>query len=100
MYRFKGFDSAVCGGSVSALETIINAWMDEEHPRIRHMSQSVRGQHIVLSFVYEDVGTLEQRISTQQATTITGAFPRIFDDDLTEDRPTSPSIPATPPPMH
>ena len=85
---------------MSALEAIINTWMDEEHPRIRHMSQSVRGQHIVLSFVYEDVGTLEQRISTQQATTITGAFPRIFDEDMVEDRPTGPSIPATPPPMH
>lgn len=101
MYRFKGFDSALCGGSMAALEVIINAWMEGERPRIRHMSQSIRGQHIILSFVYEDTHELEQRISVQhQATTITGAFPRLFDDDMVEDRPTSPSIPATPPPMH
>ncbi|GCF07096.1 hypothetical protein KDI_06600 [Dictyobacter arantiisoli] len=86
---------------MAALEAIINAWMEEERPRIRHMSQSVRGQNIVISFVYEDTHELEQRITAQhQATTITGAFPRIFDEDLVEERPTLPSIPATPPPMH
>ncbi|GCE06168.1 hypothetical protein [Dictyobacter aurantiacus] len=101
MYRYKGFDSALCGGSVAALEAVVNAWMEGERPRIRQMSQSVRGQHIILSFVYEDSRELEQRVNLQsQATAITGAFPRLFNDEPVDDRPTSPSIPATPPPMH
>lgn len=101
VYRFKGFDSSLCGDNMSALEAIVNAWMEEEHPRIRHMCQSIRGQHILLSFVYEDARELEQRVALHtQTTTVTGAIPRIFDDDIVEDRPTSPSIPATPPPMH
>lgn len=101
VYRYKGFDSALCGGSIAALEAIVNAWMEGERPRIRQMSQSVRGQHIVLSFVYEDTHELEQRVALQNpATAITGAYPRFFEDDMVEDRPTNPSIPATPPPMH
>ncbi|MBE3557945.1 MAG: hypothetical protein IMW89_01800 [Ktedonobacteraceae bacterium] len=100
MYRFKGFDSAQCGDSMSALEAIVNAWMEEVRPRIRSMCQSMRGDHILLSFVYEDTRELEQRVSTHAHTGITGGFPRIFDEECPEDRPTNPRVPATPPPIH
>lgn len=101
VYRFKGFDSSLCGDNMAALEAMVNAWMEGERPRIRQMCQSIRGQHILLSFVYEDTRELESRISTQTSmTAITGAFPRMFDDEKIDDRPTSPSIPATPPPLH
>ena len=100
VYRFKGFDSAQCGDSLSALEIIVNAWMEEEHPRIRQMCQTMRGEHILLSFVYEDLRQIEQRVSAQTQTGVTGGFPRFFDDEIVEERPTSPRIPATPPPMH
>jgi hypothetical protein len=97
LYRFKGFDSAQCSDSISALETMVNAWMEEDHPRIRHMCQSIRGEHILLSFVYEETRELEQRVATQ---TQAVALPRFFDDEYVEERPTSSRIPATPPPMH
>ena len=100
MYRFKAFDSAECGDVMSTLEAIVNAWMDEEHPRIRHMCQSVREEHIVLSFVYEDSYELEQRVSSQAQKGNTGTFSRIFDGGAVDDRPTGPRIPATPPPIH
>ena len=100
MYRFKGFDSALCGDNMNSLEQLVNVWMEEEHPRIRQMCQSMRGEHILVSFVYEDARELEQRVSTQVHSGITGGFPRFFDDEANEDRPTSPRIPATPPPMH
>jgi hypothetical protein len=100
VYRFKGFDSAECGDSMSVLETVINAWMEAEHPRIRHVCQSMRGEHILLSFVYEDTRELEQRVATSAHTGVTGGYPRFFDDELVDERPTSPRIPATPPPMH
>ncbi len=103
VYRFKTFDSTVCGDDMALLETIVNAWMDEDRPRIRHMCQTVRGErgeHVLLSFVYEDSHTLEQRVSVQTQTGITGGFPRIFDDEIVDERPTTPRIPATPPPMH
>ncbi len=80
---------------------MVNAWMEVERPRIRQMCQSVRGDRILLSFVYEDSRELEQRVSAQTHTGITGGFPRFFDEDINEEqRPTSPRIPATPPPMH
>lgn len=98
MYRFKGFDSALCGDSMSALEAMVNAWMESDHPRIRHVCQSMRGEHILLSFVYEEMRELEERVfAPAQATS---ALPRFFDDDFPEERPTNPHIPATPPPMH
>ncbi len=100
VYKFKGFDSAVCGDDMATLEAVVNAWMEEEHPRIRHMCQNIRDQHILLSFVYEDAHELEQRVAIQTQTGVTGAFPRIFDDEMSEEMPTSPRIPATPPPMH
>lgn len=97
MYRFKAFDSAICGDSISALEAIVNAWMEEERPRIRHVCQTMRGEHVLLSFVYEDTKELEQRVTAQTQYRLT--TPRFFEDEL-EDRPTSPRIPATPPLMH
>jgi hypothetical protein len=97
VYRFKGFDSTECGDSMSALEAVVNAWMELEHPRIRNVSQSIRGEHILLSFVYEESRELEQRVSAQAQ--ITSALPRFFDDEYNEERPTNPRIPATPPPM-
>ena len=100
MYKFKGFDSAQCGDSMAALEAVVNAWMEAEQPRIRHMCQTVRGEHVLLSFVYEDLRHMEQRVATQVHTGVTGGFPRFFEEDLVDDRPTSPRIPATPPPMH
>lgn len=96
MYRFKSFDSARCGDSMNSLEQLVNTWMEEEHPRIRHMCQSVRGEHILLSFVYEETHELEQRVAAQTQATL----PRYFEDDFVDDRPTSGRIPATPPPMH
>jgi hypothetical protein len=100
VYRFKAFDSAECGDAMSALEAMVNVWMQEEHPRIRHMCQSMRGEHILLSFVYENSYELEQRVSSQAQKGNTGAFSRIFDNDTVDDPPTSPRIPATPPPIH
>jgi hypothetical protein len=100
VYKFKGFDSAECGDSMSALEAMVNAWMDDARPRIRQVCQTMRGEHILLSFVYEDLRELEQRVTAQTQTGITGGFPRFFDEELNEDRPTSPRVPATPPPMH
>ncbi len=97
MYRFKGFDSAECGDSMSALESAVNAWMESERPRIRHVSQCIRGEHILLSFVYEDTRELEQRLS--MSTQMSSARSRFFDDEY-EERPTNPRIPATSPPMH
>ena len=100
VYRFKGFDSAQCGDSMAALEAMVNAWMEGEHPRIRHVCQSLRGNHILLSFVYEDTRELEQRVNVHTQAGITGGFPRFFDDEYAEERPTNPRVPATPPPMH
>lgn len=100
MYRFKGFDSAACGDSMSALEAMVNTWMEDDRPRIRQMCQTMRGEHVLLSFVYEDSRELEQRVIAQTQAGITGSFPRLFEEELNEDRPTSPRVPATPPPMH
>jgi hypothetical protein len=82
---------------MSALEAVVNAWMESEHPRIRHVCQSIRGEHILLSFVYEEAHEIEQRISAQNQAT--SPLPRFFDDEFNEERPTNPRIPATLPPM-
>jgi hypothetical protein len=97
VYRFKGFDSTECGDNMSTLEAVVNAWMESDHPRIRHVCQSMRGEHILLSFVYEEVREIEQRVSAQNQAT--NAFPRFFDDEYTEERPTNPRLPATSPSM-
>ncbi len=98
VYRFKGFDSAQCGDSISALEAMVNAWMEGEHPRIRHVCQTMRGDHILLSFVYEDVREVEQRVTAQAP--VGATFPRFFDDETAEERPTNPRVPSSPPSMH
>ena len=106
MYKFKGFDSTRCGDDMTALEAVVNTWMESEHPHIRNMCQTMRGEHILLRFVYEEPRQMEQRIALQESVQdelrgITGGFPRIFDDEaIIEDPATNPRIPATPPPMN
>jgi hypothetical protein len=97
VYKYKGFDSAQCGDSMPALEAMVNAWMESEHPRIRHVCQSIRGDHILLSFVYEVTRDLEQRVMTQAQTT---PMARYFEEDYVDERPTGPRIPIAPPPAH
>lgn len=79
---------------MQALEAAVNAWMEADRPRIRHMNQSIRDQHILLSFVYEEGRELEGRVAVQAQT---GALPRFFDEEFLDDRPTNPHIPATTP---
>jgi hypothetical protein len=83
---------------MAALEAMVNTWMESEHPRIRQMCQSMRGEHVLLSFVYEDTKELEQRVAAQAQIGI--SLPRFFDDDYVDERPTSPRIPSTPPHTH
>jgi len=97
VYKYKGFDSAQCGDSMSTLEAMVNAWMESEHPRIRHVCQSMRGEHVLLSFVYEVTRELEQRVTTQAQTT---PMSRYFEDDYVDERPTGSRIPVAPPPVH
>jgi hypothetical protein len=97
VYKYKGFDSAQCGDSMSTLEVMVNAWMESEHPRIRHVCQSMRGEHILLSFVYEVTRELEQRVTTQVQT---APMSRYFEDDYVDERPTGSRIPVAPPSVH
>jgi len=97
VYRYKGFDSTQCEDDMSALEAIINAWMEVEHPRIRHVCQSMRGEHILLSFVYEVTQEVEQRVATQSQSSLVS---RYFEDDYVDERPTGSRIPIAPPPVH
>jgi len=78
-----------------ALEEMVNAWMESEQPRIRHVSQSLRGDHILLSFVYEVTQELEQRVATQAA-----KLSRYFEDDFLDERPTGSHLPVAPPAVH
>jgi len=82
---------------MSALESMINAWMESEHPRIRHVCQSMRGEHILLSFVYEVTQEVEQRVATQSQASLVS---RYFEDDYVDERPTGSRIPVVPPPVH
>jgi hypothetical protein len=97
VYRYKGFDSTQCEDDMSALESMINAWMESEHPRIRHVCQSMRGEHILLSFVYEVTREVEQRVATQSQSSLVS---RYFEDDYVDERPTGSRIPVAPPPVH
>ena len=82
---------------MSALEAIVNAWMELEHPRIRHVCQSMRREHILLSFVYEVTQEVEQRVATQSQSSLVS---RYFEDDFVDERPTGSRIPIAPPPVH
>ena len=97
MYRYKGFDSTQCEDDMSAFEAMINAWMEMEHPRIRHVCQSMRGEHILLSFVYEVTREIEQRVATQSQSSLVS---RYFEEDYVDERPTGSRIPIVPPPVH
>jgi hypothetical protein len=86
MYRYKGFDSAAFGDDIQRLESTINDWMQAQHPRIRMMTQSPRGPHIVLSFVYEENGDSEGHLASKVA--VPEVFERTMEDaELNPEQP-------------
>ncbi len=92
MFRYKGFDSAAFGDDLQRLETCVNEWMERQRPRIRLMTQSPRGNHLVLSFVYENSADSEQRLS--QRGTAAEVFERSLDDtDLDPENIDEPGLP-------
>jgi hypothetical protein len=91
LYRFKTFDSRECADDLRALEARVNAWMDEERPRIRIMCQTPIDAHILVSFVFEVV----VEVVEQPAKAIT-AIPDLLQDTLE----TPPFDQNEPPPVH
>jgi hypothetical protein len=87
MYRFKTFNSRDCNGDIQSLEASVNAWIAADRPRIRLMSQTPIGNHILLSFVFEVISEIDD----QPAMTIT-AVPEVFQDTL-EDSHLDPNEP-------
>ncbi len=87
MYRFKTFNSRDCDDDIQSLEASVNAWIETERPRIRLMSQTPFGTHILLSFVFEVISEIDD----QPAITIT-AVPEAYHDTL-EDTPFDPNEP-------
>jgi hypothetical protein len=69
MYRFKTFHSGDCSGDFQALEARINAWIEADRPRIRLMSQTLLGDQVLLSFVFEYISEVDD----QPAISITAA---------------------------
>lgn len=87
MYRFKTFDSRDCTNDIQSLEASVNAWMEQEHPRIRLMCQTPVGDHVLLSFVFEVVAEI-----AEQPTKAVTAIPDVFEENL-EDTTLDPNEP-------
>ncbi len=90
MYRFKAFDSRDGAGDIESLETRVNVWIEQERPRIRLMSQTPVGNHIVLSFVFEVASDIEDQVA-KAATVVPDVFQETMEDTQLD--------PADPPPM-
>ncbi|HEY7779896.1 MAG TPA: hypothetical protein VIC85_06765 [Ktedonobacterales bacterium] len=78
MYHYKGFDSATFDDDMARMESTVNEWMRGHHPRIRMMTQSPRGTHIVLSFVYEEHNDSEGQLASKVA--VPEVFERTLED--------------------
>jgi hypothetical protein len=78
MFRYKGFDSAAVGGNIAQLESVVNDWMQQQRPRIRLMAQSPRGEYVIVSFVYEINGDIENELAKKVA------VPEVFERTLEE----------------
>ncbi|HEY7835541.1 MAG TPA: hypothetical protein VIG30_18340 [Ktedonobacterales bacterium] len=78
IFRYKNFDSAACGDNMEHLETAINEWMRQQHPRIRQMAQSARGSHVLVSFVYEENSDSPPQLARK------AAVPEVYERALEE----------------
>jgi hypothetical protein len=76
MLRFKSFSSAACHDDLIKLERLINDWLETAQPHIQHIAQSPLGEHLVLSFVFDDahahVALAERAV----------AVPEVFEEEL------------------
>lgn len=53
MLHYKAFTSDKTNGDIAALETAVNAWLEETRPLVHTMTQSPCGAGMVVSFLYE-----------------------------------------------
>lgn len=74
--RFKSFSSASCGDDVTKLERLVNDWLEAARPHIHHMAQAPLGEHLILSFVYDDAHA--HTAVAQHAV----AVPEVFEEEL------------------
>ncbi|MGH2514502.1 MAG: hypothetical protein ACRDHP_02500 [Ktedonobacterales bacterium] len=87
MPRYKAFCTASDIGSLTRMEHEINEWMEREHPRILHMTQSASDNtrntgmnlmNVVVSFVY-DLEAAESLGAAMAATAVPDVFERTLD---------------------
>ncbi len=78
MLHYKAFNSAICNDDVAALEQLVNAWLEQEQPYVHSMAQSSLGEHLVLSFLFEEDTTRD----AQKSAAVAIANPDIFAEAL------------------
>lgn len=78
MLHYKAFTSAVCNDDVAALEQLVNEWLEHAQPYVHSMAQSQLGEHLVLSFLFEE----DDARDTRKATAVAIATPDIFEEAL------------------
>jgi hypothetical protein len=76
MLRFKSFSSATCGDDLIKFEQAVNMWLEASQPHIKHMAQSALGEHLILSFVYDDA---HGHVAVAQHAV---AIPEVFEEEL------------------
>lgn len=76
MLRFKSFSSRQCDGDVTRLERLVNGWLEAANPHIQHMAQSSQGEHLVVSFLYDDMHG-HVAVAAHEV-----AIPEVFEQDL------------------
>lgn len=70
MLHYKVFTSATYNLDLAAMETAVNAWLEETQPLAHTMAQSSAGEAVVVSFLYEldeEDGEGRARVATAEA---------------------------------
>ena len=78
MPRYKAFSSGTYGDGLMGLERAINDWLRDDQPRIYQTAQSPLGVHLVVSFLYEEMGSAEAAMAG--ATAVPEVFERTMED--------------------
>ena len=76
MFRVKIFASSMHSSEFASLEREINDWLEAGQPAIRQMTQSGKGEQVVITFLYE------KRRGEDQAHVATADVPEAFERDL------------------
>lgn len=81
MFKYKCFRGNTSNDGITSFESTVNTWLHQTKPRIHSMSQSISGDIIVLSVLFEVPLEVEEHSVLSAASSISETYQELLEEN-------------------